>query len=98
MDQALLQALEGFLIGAIPTIIFIFLLFVAYQSLVHKPLQKILKERYERTEGAVTKAQADIAAAAAKTAEHAQRLRAARVAIFKVQQARQPKPTQSHQP
>jgi len=97
MDQALLQALEGFLIGAIPTIIFIFLLFLAYQSLVHKPLQKILKERYERTEGAVAKAQADIAAAAAKTAEYEQRLREARVAIFKVQEARRQKLTESRE-
>src|SRR5260370_36805948 len=95
MDQALLQALEGFLIGAIPTSIFIFLLFLAYQSLVHKPLQKILKERYERTEGAVAKTQADIAAAAANTAEYEQRLREARVAIFKVQETRPHKLTES---
>src|SRR5260370_30873605 len=97
MDQAIVQAIEGFLIGAIPTIIFIFLVFVAYQSLVHKPLQKILKERYESTEGAVTKAQADIAAAAAKTAEYEQRLREARVAIFKVQEARPQKLTESRE-
>jgi F-type H+-transporting ATPase subunit b len=94
MDQALLQALEGFFIGAIPTILFIFLLFVAYRSLVHTPLQKVLRERYERTEGAVAKAQADIAAAAAKSAEYELRLREARQAIFKVQEARRQKLTQ----
>jgi F-type H+-transporting ATPase subunit b len=91
MDQALLQALEGFFIGAIPTIIFIVLLFLAYRSLVHNPLQKVLRERYERTEGAVAKAQADIAAAAAKSAEYELRLREARQAIFKVQEARRQK-------
>jgi F-type H+-transporting ATPase subunit b len=91
MDQALLQALEGFFIGAIPTILFIFLLFVAYRSLVHTPLQKVLRERYERTEGAVVKAQADIAAAAAKSSEYELRLREARLAIFKTQEARRQK-------
>jgi F-type H+-transporting ATPase subunit b len=97
MDQALLQALEGFLIGAIPTIIFIFLLFLAYRSLVHTPLQKVLHERYERTEGAVVKAQADIAAAAAKTSEYEQRLREARQAVFKVQEARRQTLAQSRE-
>src|SRR5260370_9103184 len=97
MEQALIQALEGFLIGAIPTIIFIFLLFLAYQALVHKPVQKSLKEGYETTEGAVGKGEADIAAAAAKTAEYEQRLREARVAIFKVQEARRQKLTESRE-
>jgi F-type H+-transporting ATPase subunit b len=91
MDQALLHALEGFFIGAIPTILFIFLLFLAYRSLVHTPLQKILRERYERTEGAVAKAQADITRAAAKSAEYELRLREARQAIFKAQEARRQK-------
>jgi F-type H+-transporting ATPase subunit b len=94
MDQALLQALEGFFIGAIPTILFIFLLFMAYRSLVHTPLQRVLRERYERTEGAVAKAQADIARAAAKSSEYELRLREARQAIFKVQEARRRKLTQ----
>ena len=95
MDQALFQALEGFLIGAIPTIIFIFLLFLSYRSLVHRPLERILRERYERTEGAVARAQADIAAAAAKASEYEQRLREARQAIFKVQEARRQQLAQS---
>ena len=97
MDQALLQALEGFFIGAIPTIIFIVLLFVAYRSLVHIPLKKVLRERYERTEGAVAKAQADIAAAAAKSSEYELRLREARQAIFKTQEARRQKLAQARE-
>ena len=97
MDQALLQALEGFFIGAIPTIIFILLLFGAYRSLVHNPLQKVLRQRYERTEGAVAKAQADIAVAAAKSAEYELRLREARQAIFKTLEARRQKLTQARE-
>ena len=97
MDQALLQALEGFFIGAIPTIIFIFLLFVAYRSLVHVPLQKVLQQRYERTEGAMVRAQADIAAAAAKAAEYELRLREARQSVFKAQEARRQKLAQARE-
>ena len=97
MDQALLQSLEGFLVGAIPTIIFIFLLFVVYRALVHTPLQRVLHERYERTEGAVAKAQADIAAAAAKSSEYELRLREARQAVFKIQEARRQKLAQSRE-
>src|SRR5437762_156806 len=97
MGQALLQALEGFLVGAIPTIIFIFLLFVVYRALVHTPLQRVLHERYERTEGAVAKAQADIAAAAAKSSEYELRLREARQAVFKVQEAHRQKLAQSRE-
>jgi F-type H+-transporting ATPase subunit b len=51
-------------------------------------LKKVLDERRAKTEGAVQKAQADIAAAAARTAEYEQRLREARLLVFKRQEAR----------
>jgi F-type H+-transporting ATPase subunit b len=47
-----------------------------------------LVERRSKTEGAVEKARADIAAAEARTAEYEQRLREARLAVFKSQEAR----------
>ncbi len=56
--------------------------------LVHKPLAKVLAERRSKTEGAVEKARADIAAAEARTVEYEQRLREARLAVFKSQEAR----------
>jgi len=87
MDETLRQVGE-LLLGAIPTIIFMVLLWGIYSALVHKPLVKVLAERRSRTEGAVEKARADIAAAEARTAEYEQRLREARVAIFKSQEAR----------
>jgi F-type H+-transporting ATPase subunit b len=88
MDQALLQALEGLFIGAIPTVVLFLLLLTVYRGLVHNPLRRVLAERYDRTDGALAKAKADIAAAAAKTAEYEQKLRDAKVAIFKAQEAR----------
>ncbi len=86
MDQTLKQIGE-LLLGSIPTIIFMVLLYAIYTALVHKPLVKVLAERRSKTEGAVEKARADIAAAEARTAEYEQRLREARVAVFKNQEA-----------
>src|SRR5580704_11974096 len=86
MDETLKQVGE-LLLGSIPTIIFMVLLYGLYTVLVHKPLVKVLAERRDRTEGAVEKARADIAAAEARTAEYEQRLREARMAVFKHQEA-----------
>jgi F-type H+-transporting ATPase subunit b len=86
MDETLRQVGE-LLLGSIPTIIFMVLLYGLYTVLVHKPLVKVLAERRSKTEGAVEKARADIAAAEARTAEYEQRLREARMAVFKNQEA-----------
>ncbi len=87
MDEILGQ-LGGLLLGSVPTIIFIVLLFGIYTVVVHRPLVKVLAERHSRTEGAIEKARADIAQAEARTAEYEQRLREARVTVFKSQEAR----------
>jgi len=87
MDEILKQIGE-LLLASIPTIVLFLILFLAYTVIVHKPLVKILNERRARTQGAVEKANADIAAAEARTAEYEQRLRDARLAIFKKQEAR----------
>jgi F-type H+-transporting ATPase subunit b len=86
MDETLRQVGE-LLLGSIPTIIFMVLLYAIYTTLVHKPLVKVLAERRAKTEGAVEKARADIAAAEARTAEYEQRLREARMTVFKNQEA-----------
>ena len=86
MDETLRQVGE-LLLGSIPTIIFMVLLYGIYSGLVHKPLIKVLAERRSKTEGAIEKARADIAAAEARTAEYEQRLREARIAVFKNQEA-----------
>ena len=87
MDETLRQVGE-LLLGAVPTIGFVTLLFAAYTMVVHKPLARVLEERRSKTEGAVERAKADIAAAEARTAEYEQRLREARLAVFKGQEAR----------
>jgi F-type H+-transporting ATPase subunit b len=80
--------LGGLLLGSVPTIIFVILLFGIYTAVVHKPLTRVLAERHSRTEGAIEKARADIAKSEARTAEYEQRLREARMTVFKSQEAR----------
>ena len=74
MDETL-QQLGELLLGAVPTVILLALLYALYTALVHKPLQRVLAERRSKTEGAVEKSRADIAAAEARTAEYEQKAR-----------------------
>jgi F-type H+-transporting ATPase subunit b len=87
MDQTL-QQLGELLLGAVPTVILLALLYALYTAIVHKPLQRVLAERRSKTEGAVEKSRADIAAAEARTAEYEQKLREARAAVFRAQEAK----------
>jgi F-type H+-transporting ATPase subunit b len=87
MDQTLRQ-LGELLLGAVPTVILLAALYILYTFLVHLPLTALLAERRRLTQGAMEKARADIASAAARTAEYEQRLREARQKIFKNQEAR----------
>jgi len=64
------------------------LLYAIYQNLVRKPLERMLAERRDKTEGALQKARTDVAAAEARTHEYEGKLREARMAIFKAQDAR----------
>jgi F-type H+-transporting ATPase subunit b len=87
MDQTLRQ-LGELLLGAVPTVILVALLYALYKAIVHKPLRRVLEERRSRTEGAVEKSRADIAAAEARTSEYELRLREARATVFHAQEAR----------
>src|ERR1700675_4572565 len=87
MDETLRQ-LGGLLLGSIPTVIVLAMVYAIYTVVLHKPLARVLAERRAKTEGAIEKARADVAAAEARTAEYEQRLREARVAVFKHQEAR----------
>jgi F-type H+-transporting ATPase subunit b len=87
MDQTLRQ-LGELLLGSVPTVILLALLYLLYATIVHKPLRRVLDERRSKTEGAVEKSRADIAAAEARTSEYEQRLREARATVFRAQEAR----------
>jgi F-type H+-transporting ATPase subunit b len=87
MDQTLHQ-LGELLLGSIPTVILVALLYALYTSIVHKPLRRVLEERRGKTEGAIEKSKADIAAAEARTSEYEQKLREARATVFRAQEAK----------
>jgi len=87
MDQTLEQ-LGELLLGAIPTVILVTLLYGLYKVVVHKPLRRVLEERRSKTEGAIERSKADIAAADARTSEYEQRLREARARLFQAQEAK----------
>src|SRR5271154_5243919 len=87
MDQTLRQ-LGELLLGAVPTVILLASLYILYTFIVHRPLAAVLAERRNRTQGAMEKARADIAAAEARTADYEFRLREARQKVFKSQEAR----------
>jgi F-type H+-transporting ATPase subunit b len=86
--EKILSQLGGLLLGAVPTVILLITLMVLYKLILHDKLVAVLAERRARTEGAVQKAKADLAAAEAKTAEYENRLREAKVALYKIQETR----------
>jgi F-type H+-transporting ATPase subunit b len=81
--DVILHQLGDLIVGSIPTIILFVFLVLAYRVLLYGPLTRMLAERRERTQGAVEKAAAAIAAADAKTQEYEARLRAARAEIYR---------------
>ena len=82
----MLHALGGILLRAVPTFLLIFLLHFYLKSIFFKPLEKVLKARYEATEGARKLAEASLAAAAAKTEQFEKALFAAKTEIYGAQE------------
>ena len=87
MDETLRQ-LGELLLGSVPTVILVILLYVLYTIIVHRPLGRVLEQRRSKTEGAIEKSRADIAAAEARTSEYELRLREARARLFQQQELR----------
>lgn len=90
MDEVLKQ-LGEILLGAIPTVLLLPLTVMSYRLILHKPLTRVLAERYGRTEGALQKARQDVAVAETRTAEYESKISEAKLAIFKMQEARRNK-------
>ena len=86
MDEILRQVGQ-LLISAIPTIIGLLIVWTGYRFIVHGKLQQVLEQRHALTEGAMKRAQQEIAAAEARTAEYEERVREARAQIYLSQQA-----------
>jgi len=85
--DAILRQIGELLVNSIPTIISVLILWTAYTFLVHRKLRQVLEQRHALTEGAIERAQQEIAIAEKRTAEYEQRVREARSQIYKTQQA-----------
>jgi F-type H+-transporting ATPase subunit b len=85
MDKIIHQ-LGELLLTALPT--FLLLIFLNYylKFVFFKPLAKVLKQRYEATDGARKLAEESLQRAAAKTASYEATLRAARSEIYQAQE------------
>ena len=78
-----LRALGGILLRAIPTFVLVVFLHFYLKSVFFEPLKKILRQRYEATEGARKLAEASLANAAQKAADYEAAIRAARSDTYK---------------
>jgi F-type H+-transporting ATPase subunit b len=85
MDDTL-RALGGILLKAVPTFLLVVLLHFYLKKIFFQPMEKILRRRYEATEGARKLAEQSMARAAAKTAEYEAALRAARSEVYQAQE------------
>jgi len=85
--DAILRQIGELLVNSIPTIISVLILWTAYRFIIHGKLRQVLAERHALTEGAIERAQQEIATAEKRTAEYEQRVRDARSQIYKTQQA-----------
>ncbi|HUP03245.1 MAG TPA: hypothetical protein VMU19_04615 [Bryobacteraceae bacterium] len=85
MSQTL-HSLGGILLRAIPTFLLVFLLCIYLKNVFFKPLEKILKQRYDATGGAKKAAADTMERASAKAGEYDRAIRAATVEIYQAQE------------
>jgi F-type H+-transporting ATPase subunit b len=86
--QEIIQQVESFLVGAVPTMLLFIVLVLAYQFLIQGPLTATLKQRRALTVGAIEDAHKAIERAEARAAEYAAKLRQARAEVYKVREQR----------
>ena len=84
--DAILHQLGELLLKAIPTFLLVVLLRFYLKSVFFKPLEKVLRQRYDATEGARKLAEASMERAAAKAEEYEAALRAARAELYQAQE------------
>jgi F-type H+-transporting ATPase subunit b len=82
MDETLRQ-LGGILLRALPTFFLVVLLHFYLKHTFFKPLKKVLRDRYDATEGARKLAEASLEKASRTASEYEAALRSARGEIYK---------------
>src|SRR5580698_7814712 len=85
MDETL-RALGVILLDAVPTFLLVVFLHFYLKKVFFQPLEKVLRQRFEATEGARRLAEQALARAAARTEEYEAAIRAARSEIYQTQE------------
>ena len=85
--DAILTALGGLLLRALPTFFLVLLLHFYLKRMFFAPLDKVLEERRQATEGARGAAQMSMDLASRKTSKYENAIRAARGDLYKEQEA-----------
>src|ERR1700687_856818 len=85
MEQTV-QALGRILLKAIPTIFLLLLLHFYFKAMLFGPLEKVLRQRDELTEGARKAADQSLAAADRKAQKYEAKLREARAEVYRQQE------------
>lgn len=86
MDQ-ILEQLGGLFLSSIPSVILLILLYFFLKLVLFDPLEKILVERYRKTEGREKDALEAVREAERKAEEYANALHAAKAEIYSQQEA-----------
>jgi F-type H+-transporting ATPase subunit b len=84
--DAILRALGEILLNAVPTFLLVFILTFYLKKVFFQPMEKVLRERFEATEGARKLADQALARASARTAQYEAAIRAARSEIYQSQE------------
>jgi F-type H+-transporting ATPase subunit b len=84
MEETLHQ-LGGILLKALPTFVLVIFLTFYLKAVFFKPLERVLRTRYEATEGARQLAAKTLERAAARTAEYEAAMRSARAEVYQAQ-------------
>src|SRR5690349_14422932 len=84
--EVIFQQLGQLLLKAVPTFLLVILLNFYLKRMFFQPLEKVLHQRYEATEGARKAADESLTRAAAKAAEYEVALRNARSEVYKAQE------------
>jgi F-type H+-transporting ATPase subunit b len=85
MEQVL-RSLSSLMLQAVPTIIIVVILHFYLKFVYFRPMAKVLKARFDATEGARRLAEESLKKAAEKAAEYEAAIRAARAEIFRDQE------------
>ena len=84
--EATLHALGGILLKAVPTFLLVIVLHFYLKGVFFRPLRKVLRQRYQATEGARKLAGESFERASAKAAEYEAAMRGARSEVYRAQE------------